>query len=256
MARGLVAFWLMAVAASAATADEHAPSGVHIAFGTRDDEMSVTWHTLASNPGDAVVEYSLLSDVSASSKVEGTTRAFVDGGPERSVRFVHRVVLSNLEPGATYKYRVGNPVTKAYSAWFDFVAKRSRAQIAAGPPLKLLALCDQGHRESAGVLQLVAAEVADPSTRPDALVHCGDFAYDLDTYSGRNGDRFLADIEPVAARVPYMTSQGNHERAYNFSHYAERFTMPGAGASNGNAYYSFDVGPMHVVAFNAEAFFW
>ena len=32
--------------------------------------------------------------------------------------------------------------------------------------------------------------------------------------------------------------------------------MPGAGASNGNAYYSFDVGPMHVVAFNAEAFFW
>ena len=161
MARGLVAFWLMAVAASAATADEHAPSGVHIAFGTRDDEMSVTWHTLASNPGDAVVEYSLLSDVSASSRVEGTTRAFVDGGPERSVRFVHRVVLSNLEPGATYKYRVGNPVTKAYSAWFDFVAKRSRAQIAAGPPLKLLALCDQGHRESAGVLQLVAAEVAD-----------------------------------------------------------------------------------------------
>ncbi|ACO66136.1 predicted protein, partial [Micromonas commoda] len=233
-----------------------APSGVHIAFGTRDDEMSVTWHTLASNPGDAVVEYSLLSDVSASSRVEGTTRAFVDGGPERSVRFVHRVVLSNLEPGATYKYRVGNPATKAYSVWFDFVAKRSRAQIAAGPPLKLLALCDQGHRESAGVLQLVAAEVADPSTRPDALVHCGDFAYDLDTYSGRNGDRFLADIEPVAARVPYMTSQGNHERAYNFSHYAERFTMPGAGASNGNAYYSFDVGPMHVVAFNAEAFFW
>ena len=261
MARGVVALWLIAFAASAATADDHAPSGVHIAFGTRDDEMSVTWHTLASNPGDAVVEYSLLSDVSASkpapsSRVEGTTRAFVDGGPERSVRFVHRVVLSNLEPGATYKYRVGNPVTKAYSAWFDFVAKRSRAQIAAGPPLKLLALCDQGHRESAGVLQLVAAEVADPSTRPDALVHCGDFAYDLDTYSGRNGDRFLADVEPVAARVPYMTSQGNHERAYNFSHYAERFTMPGAGVSNGNAYYSFDVGPAHVVAFNAEAFFW
>ena len=261
MARGVVAFWLIAFAASAATADDHAPSGVHIAFGTRDDEMSVTWHTLASNPGDAVVEYSLLSDVSASkpapsSRVEGTTRAFVDGGPERSVRFVHRVVLSNLEPGATYKYRVGNPVTKAYSAWFDFVAKRSRAQIAAGPPLKLLALCDQGHRESAGVLQLVAAEVADPSTRPDALVHCGDFAYDLDTYSGRNGDRFLADVEPVAARVPYMTSQGNHERAYNFSHYAERFTMPGAGVSNSNAYYSFDVGPAHVVAFNAEAFFW
>ena len=64
------------------------------------------------------------------------------------------------------------------------------------------------------------------------------------------------DVEPVAAYVPYMTSQGNHERAYNFSHYAERFTMPGHGARTGNAYYSFDLGPLHVVAFNAEAFFW
>ena len=174
---------------------------------------------------DAVVEYSLLSDVGASVEVEGTTR--VRRRRTRAQRSLRPpVVLSNLEPGATYKYRVGNPATEAYSRWFDFVAKRSRAQIAAGPPLKLLALCDQGHRESAGVLQLVAAEVGDPSTRPDALVHCGDFAYDLDTYSGRNGDRFLADVEPIAARVPYMTSQGNHERAYNFSHYAERFTMP------------------------------
>ena len=248
------------LAASAATADDHAPSGVHIAFGTRDDEMSVTWHTLASNPGDAVVEYSLLSDVSASkpapsSRVEGTTRAFVDGGPERSVRFVHRVVLSNLEPGATYKYRVGNPVTKAYSAWFDFVAKRSRAQIAPVPreapravrprPPRIRGRAPARRGRGRGPFHQARRPrpLRRLRLRPGHLL-------------GQNGDRFLADVEPVAARVPYMTSQGNHERAYNFSHYAERFTMPGAGVSNGNAYYSFDVGPAHVVAFNAEAFFW
>ena len=80
---------LVAVAVSAATAvNEHAPTGVHIAFGTRDDEMSVTWHTLASNPGDPTVEFypGIIDDVSEFpdapqvSRVEGSTRAFVDGG--------------------------------------------------------------------------------------------------------------------------------------------------------------------------------
>ena len=263
--RRLLGLVLVAVAVTAATAvNEHAPTGVHIAFGTRDDEMSVTWHTLASNPGDPTVEFypGVVDDVSESSdapqvsRVEGSTRAFIDGGPERTVRFVHRATLPNLEPGAIYSYRVGNPATKTWSRLFNFCAKRNKSQISPAKPLKLLALCDQGHRESAGVVQLVAAEVADPATRPDALIHCGDFAYDLDTYSGRNGDRWLQDVEPVAAYVPYMTSQGNHERAYNFSHYVERFTMPGHGAHTGNAYYSFDLGPLHVVAFNAEAFFW
>ena len=237
--RRLLGLVLVAVAVSAATAvNEHAPTGVHIAFGTRDDEMTVTWHTLASNPGDPTVEFhaGIIDDVSESSdapqvsRVEGSTRAFVDGGPERTVRFVHRATLQNLEPGAIYSYRVGNPATKTWSRLFNFCAKRNKSQISPAKPLKLLALCDQGHRESAGVVQLVAAEVADPATRPDALIHCGDFAYDLDTYSGRNGDRWVSDVEPVAAYVPYMTSQGNHERAYNFSHYAERFTMPGHGA--------------------------
>ena len=106
--RRLLGLALVAVAVSAATAvNEHAPTGVHIAFGTRDDEMTVTWHTLASNPGDPTVEfYPGVDDVSESSdapkvsRVEGSTRAFIDGGPERTVRFVHRATLQNLEPRA------------------------------------------------------------------------------------------------------------------------------------------------------------
>ena len=36
----------------------------------------------------------------------------------------------------------------------------------------------------------------------------------------------MRQIEPVAAYVPYMTVVGNHEYAYNFSHFINRFTMP------------------------------
>ena len=66
----------------------------------------------------------------------------------------------------------------------------------------------------------------------------------------------MEDIQPIAAYLPYMTSAGNHESAYNFSHYTNRFNMPGEDAKRtGNHYYSFDAGPAHVVAWNTEAFF-
>ena len=125
-------------------------------------------------------------------------------------------------------------------------------------------MCDIGHEESASLLKLLAKEVrgagkspdADAPRPPDFLAHCGDFAYDLDDDDGAVGDAFMRDIEPIAAYVPYMTTAGNHEAAYNFSHYAARFEMPGATArATENQYYSFDYGPAHFVAWNTEAFF-
>ena len=37
----------------------------------------------------------------------------------------------------------------------------------------------------------------------------------------------MDQIENIAGYVPYMTAVGNHEAAYNFSNYRNRFTMPG-----------------------------
>ena len=57
----------------------------------------------------------------------------------------------------------------------------------------------------------------------DAVYHVGDFGYDMYEEEGRLGDRFMREIEPLAAYVPYMTAVGNHEEKYNFSHYKVRF---------------------------------
>jgi hypothetical protein len=55
---------------------------------------------------------------------------------------------------------------------FFFYAKRSPAQIAAGPPLKMLAFCDVGHRESRGVLARIQAELhGDPRGIPTAPIN-------------------------------------------------------------------------------------
>ena len=258
------------------------PSGIHLASGNEDDEMVVGWMTLEETK--SVVEYQHVSPSARVRRAVGASRVFVDGGPERLVRHLHFVTLRGLEPGARYAYRVGDgspekmdsppslrrsfrfrsesrtdPSSRGdpsprWSPGFEFRAKRTREQIAAGPPLTFIALCDAGHLDSAPVVSAIASEIE--TNLPDAVLHCGDLAYDLDTSDGRNGDAWMRDIEPIAARVPYMVSAGNHERAYNFSHYRARFATPGEGVRSENHYYSFDLGPAHVVTYNAEAFFW
>lgn len=45
----------------------------------------------------------------------------------------------------------------------------------------------------------------------DAIIHVGDFAYDMDSENSVVGDEFMRQIETVAAYVPYMVCPGNHE---------------------------------------------
>lgn len=252
--------FLLILQAGCIAGSKHAPRGVHLSLGSNDDEMVVTWQT--HGPTEySTVEYGQAGEGAAVSlRANGTQRAFVDGGPGKTERFIHVVVLTGLEPGAKYEYRVGSLDT--WSEMFFFFAKRSPAQIAAGPPVRMIAWCDVGVEESDQILALIKAEVhgdssSSPSTSvPDVLLQCGDFAYDLDADDGRRGDLFLDRMQAVAAHVPYMVSPGNHEEAFNFSHYGARFNMPGQGEASDNAYYSFDLGPVHVVAYNTEAFFW
>ena len=314
--------------AAAAALSPWDPQGVHLAFGRDDDSMVVGYTTLEKEA--SFVEYRLVGEDGPSLHATGVSRAFVDGGDENLVRYVHFTTLRRLRAGAAYAYRVGvgsssraastaalaktNPPREkdeaseaSFSRWFAFRAKRSKAQVTPSSPLRMLAWCDVGHLESASAIRAVVREIHGPEgpreyapggekespsrhvakhprnrsslekpkrendenddaasvfAFPDAMLHCGDLGYDLDDSNGRNGDAFLRDIEPIAAYVPYMVSAGNHERAYNFSHYKARFRMPSSGdgrdaqRSSDNHYYSFDLGPVHVVAWNSEAFFY
>ena len=83
----------------------------------------------------------------------------------------------------------------------------------------------------------------------DMVIHVGDIAYDLHTDDGTRGDLYMQDLEPLASRVPYMVIAGNHEEdGKNFSHYQNRFTMPGYD----NQFYSFDVGSVHFLGVSTE----
>ena len=272
-----------------------APAGVHLSLGARDDEMIVTWATFAPLASPTVrfgpLEDGAEDDAAARARARRDARAGRDDArvqrrrrgppdapdprrdadeppPGREVRVARRrrrrSRRGRRRPLLGRRVGGADPAS-SWSAPFAFTAKRTPEQIArSGDPLTFLAVCDIGHEESASLLKLLASEVrgagkcpdADAPRPPDFLAHCGDFAYDLDDDDGAVGDAFMRDIEPIAAYVPYMTTAGNHEAAYNFSHYAARFEMPGATArATENQYYSFDYGPAHFVAWNTEAFF-
>ena len=49
-------------------------------------------------------------------------------------------------------------------------------------------------------------------------------AYNLDSKNGSVGDVFLNNLMPISTRVPYLGVLGNHEQAFNFSHFTNKFT--------------------------------
>lgn len=60
----------------------------------------------------------------------------------------------------------------------------------------------------------------------DFVTVSGDQAYDLADFDGRKGDEYMNFAQQLYSTVPYLGVTGNHEGAYNFSHYKNRWVIP------------------------------
>ena len=188
------------------------------------------------------------------------------GGSSRFV-YLHSAKLEGLEPSALYTYSVGDPncaqpvqadsgaKLPCWAGPFKFRAQRANPTPGEhAPPLKLLAACDIGVSQALALSDLTAAA---QSGEYEALLHCGDIAYDLDSRDGVSADEWFQRIQPVAASVPYLVSPGNHEEQRNFTQFRARFHMPGASSSGSEGlFWSVDIGPLHLVSYNTEVYFW
>jgi hypothetical protein len=168
--------------------------------------------------------------------------ADVRGVPGVATRYGH-VLLRGLEPGTRYRYRVR----------LDGVAGRSGTVTTAPAqpaPFTFTAFGDQGvsHRARAVVSRV-------RSLRPAVHLVAGDLCYAA--RRGRGGpdrrfdprvwDRWLAMIEPVAARSAWMCATGNHEMEpgsgdLGYDGYLTRFLLPGNGAAGAPSTYGFTYG--------------
>uniref|UniRef100_A0A4D5RKI2 Purple acid phosphatase n=1 Tax=Ixodes scapularis TaxID=6945 RepID=A0A4D5RKI2_IXOSC len=219
------------------------PEQIHLSYGVDPTQMIVTWTTF-NETHESVVEF---GQASLDQRALGNNSTkFKDGGTEHRVIFIHRVTLNGLQPGSLYRYHCGSNM--GWSSLFFFRAMRSGQNWS--PRLAVFGDMGNVNAQSLPFLQ----EEAQKGTI-DAVLHVGDFAYDMDSDNARVGDEFMRQIEPVAAYVPYMTCVGNHENSYNFSNYVNRFSMVDKSGNINNHFFSLDIGPAHIISLSTEFYF-
>ncbi|XP_064621552.1 acid phosphatase type 7-like isoform X1 [Lineus longissimus] len=217
------------------------PEQIHIAYGAYPSEMVLTWNT-RQNTNVSTVQYGLKAP---NTPVKGSMVML--GGPFgilQDIQFVHKVKLTGLKPGARYVYRCGSPSN--WSRVYNFTTMQDGTNWS--PRLAIYG--DMGFKNAKSMpFLLKEMEKGDF----DAVLHVGDMAYDMADNRGRTGDAFMNLIQPLAAKIPYMTCVGNHEWHYNFTNYKTRFAGIGGGKGDGEGFfYSFDIGPAHIIALSTE----
>ncbi|XP_015606629.1 acid phosphatase type 7 isoform X2 [Cephus cinctus] len=218
---------------------QYQPEGIHIAYGDNIFNIVVTWSTM-DDTHESIVEYGIDGFILTA---QGNSTLFVDGGSQKHKQYIHRVWLRDLTPGSKYVYHCGSRY--GWSDAFYFVT----APDSSSWTPHIVIFGDMGNENAQSLTRL---QEETQRGLYDAAIHVGDFAYDMDTDNARIGDEFMKQIEGIAAYLPYMTVPGNHEEKYNFSNYRARFTMPG---DSEGLWYSFNVGPVHFIAIETEAYY-
>lgn len=163
-----------------------------------ESSMIITWSTMDKVP-DSIVEYGIES---FSSQAKGQSELFVDGGKLKHHQYIHRVVLNELNSETVYWYHCGSDEGWSPMYWFKT------------PPLgenwspEFAIFGDMGNENAQSLARL---QEEAQRRRYDAIIHVGDFAYDMDSHNSYVGDEYMRQIESIATYVPYMVCPGNHE---------------------------------------------
>lgn len=162
--------------------------------------MIVTWSTV-DDPGETTVEYGINGFALTAS---GTRKLFIDGGREQHSQWIHKVILKDLEPNSKYIYHCGSAQGWSSIFFFKTFPEGNNWQ----PKIALYG--DMGNEN---IQSLPRLQEETQRGLYDAIIHVGDFAYDMDSDNARVGDEFMKQIESIAAYVPYFVCAGNHEEA-------------------------------------------
>lgn len=219
------------------------PEQVHLSYPGIPGSMLVTWTTV-NETEDSVVEYGVWGGKLFELSAKGQATLFEDGGFEKRQMFIHRVMLTDLKPGISYVYHCGSD-----AGWSDMFYLTALKEGADWSP-RFALFGDMGNENPQSLARL---QKDTQVGMYDAILHIGDFAYDMHEDNARIGDQYMRQVESIAAYVPYMTCPGNHENPYNFSNYRNRFSMPGNTES---LWYSWNIGPVHIVSFSTEVYFY
>ncbi|KAF0314612.1 Acid phosphatase type 7 [Amphibalanus amphitrite] len=219
-------------------ADNSGAEQIHLSFTDDVTTIQVTYSTF--QPVKASARY---GTDQPDTLVEGVSTPFAQDDNGTHLQYINRVSLTGLLPGERHVYQVLGPAGWSEVFWF-----RPMQEGSDWSP-RLAVYGDLGMVNGVA-LPFIVNDTYDEMY--DAVLHVGDFGYDMYDQEGEVGDTFMRQIQPVAAHLPYMTCPGNHEQYGNFSNYKNRFSMPGGTES---MYYSFDMGPVHFISISTEFYY-
>ena len=172
-----------------------------------------------------------------------------------------------LSPSTKYRYRVGgydgaNSTTR-YSQEFVFTTAPPVSR--PDQTVRIAILADHGTFELLGFETI--NHMYNQSDKFDTVHVVGDLSYAglssaVPALNITSEDEFehIWDLygiqnQKISATKPFMVTNGNHERFYNWTAYTNRYKMPSStngAASNGNFWYSYDYGNVHMVSISSE----
>eukprot|EP01025_Chloroclados_australasicus_P032526 TRINITY_DN32989_c0_g1_i2.p1 TRINITY_DN32989_c0_g1~~TRINITY_DN32989_c0_g1_i2.p1 ORF type:complete len:573 (-),score=57.61 TRINITY_DN32989_c0_g1_i2:445-2163(-) len=246
----------------------------HISMTNDLSEMLVQWVT--KNSSNPIVKWGTQSGKyteSVSAKSVTYTRDQMCGAPATTVGYfdpgqMHYGIITGLNPNSKYYYVFGDP-QYGFSEEYSFYSPPTP-----GPDqdVHILLIADVGQAEEDGSNEYreywpsrnTTYWVSNQPEEYKLLVHNGDICYAQGYVS--QWDNYYHQLVPVASKMPYMTSTGNHERdwpdtgdRFNVSydsggecgipHYL-RTLMPTGQIDT--PWYSFDYGPVHFLQYSTE----
>ncbi len=228
------------------------PVEVVISLGERQTSIGINWMTIPSIK-DSYVYYARkegfdgrFKEAKGASSLVAVTAGFKE-------RMSHKVTLSDLEPGATYVYRVGDG--KGFQSWqYEFTA----------PP---------DPKKVDGFSFLFMSDPQSVSIKDyESLRFCYDFGLTLvdqpafalltgditqDGYKQSQWSCFFQSVGDKLTRIPFMPAMGNHDYKGDprYLTFKSRFNTPANGPGgdlDGTAYW-FEYGDAFFAVLNTEA---
>ncbi|ORZ15314.1 Metallo-dependent phosphatase-like protein [Absidia repens] len=176
---------------------------------------------------------------------------FVDGGNAKRPLYLHNIQTKPLKLATLYEYQVGSincdDKSTLWSPVFEFhTPSRSNS-------FKFIATGDVGLNNAVTMQHLVKLA---RTHEYDFITVSGDQSYDMSDFDGKKGDEYMNFAQQLYSTVPYLGVTGNHEGAYNFSHYKNRFNIVPYKESNSSdaLFYSINYKSLHLVSFSTEIY--
>ena len=195
---------------------------VHISLTGNHDETLITWSNKNSTYNQ-YIKYGPIMKKNSECLLSQESHNIIhnrfnnNGGDiDGVITNIYYGLISNLMPGHRYCYKIVDSAfeSKIYNfKMYDYEK----------PATNIIVYGDLDISNQRTILN-VKKTISDYNV--DFILHNGDMAYDLYENNGTTGDIFMNQIEQISAHNHYMTSVGNHERMYNFSHYKNRFYNP------------------------------